>query len=206
MTREPPADAPPAKVAPEPTEAERAALQRLRDRQRPAPDLKFERKRGKPAEVATTHPSNATGRALLMDAIGTAEISFLEPFLGQLVNVATQGREPDEAASNFLLSVVKGAEPRDQMEAMLAMQMGAVHLATATMARRLAHVETLDQQAGAEKALSRLARTYAAQMEALKRYRSGGEQKVTVQHVTVNEGGQAVVGSVGAGRGGRGWE
>lgn len=33
-------------------------------------------------------------------------------------------------------------------------------------------------------------------MEALKRYRSGGEQKVTVQHVSVNEGGQAIVGNV----------
>ena len=33
-------------------------------------------------------------------------------------------------------------------------------------------------------------------MEALKRYRTGGEQKVTVQHVTVNEGGQAVIGNV----------
>ena len=33
-------------------------------------------------------------------------------------------------------------------------------------------------------------------MEGLKRYRTGGEQKVTVQHVTVNEGGQAVVGNV----------
>jgi hypothetical protein len=33
-------------------------------------------------------------------------------------------------------------------------------------------------------------------MEALKRYRTGGEQKVTVQHVTVGEGGQAIVGNV----------
>ena len=31
------------------------------------------------------------------------------------------------------------------------------------------------------------------QMETLKRYRSDGEQKVTVQHVSVNEGGQAIV-------------
>jgi hypothetical protein len=29
-------------------------------------------------------------------------------------------------------------------------------------------------------------------MEALKRYRTGGEQKVTVQHVSVNDGGQAI--------------
>ena len=39
------------------------------------------------------------------------------------------------------------------------------------------------------------------QVEALKRYRTGGEQKVTVQHVTVNEGGQAIIGSVSPGVG-----
>jgi hypothetical protein len=33
-------------------------------------------------------------------------------------------------------------------------------------------------------------------MEALKRYRTGGEQKVTVQHVSVSDGGQAIVGNV----------
>ena len=33
-------------------------------------------------------------------------------------------------------------------------------------------------------------------MEALKRYRSGVEQKVTLQHVSVAEGGHAIVGNV----------
>jgi hypothetical protein len=37
-------------------------------------------------------------------------------------------------------------------------------------------------------------------MEALKRYRTGGEQKVTVQYVTVTDGGQAIVGNVTQGR------
>ena len=36
----------------------------------------------------------------------------------------------------------------------------------------------------------------AAQVEALKRYRSRGDQTVRVEHVTVNEGGQAIVGNV----------
>ena len=36
-------------------------------------------------------------------------------------------------------------------------------------------------------------------METLKRYRTGGTQKVTVEHVTVNAGGQAIVGNVAAG-------
>ena len=41
------------------------------------------------------------------------------------------------------------------------------------------------------------------QMEALKKYRTGGEQKVTVEHVTVNSGGQAIVGNIPTG--GRGY-
>ena len=42
----------------------------------------------------------------------------------------------------------------------------------------------------------KLARTYAAQLEALKNYRNRGSQEIKVKHVTVNEGGRAVVGDV----------
>ena len=66
-----------------------------------------------------------------------------------------------------------------------------------TFARRL---ENIRQQDSAERAFNKLARTFAAQVEALKRYRSGGEQTVRVEHVTVNEGGQAIVGNVSHGR------
>jgi hypothetical protein len=82
---------------------------------------------------------------------------------------------------------------------MLASQMVVIQAATMTMARRLAHVETLDQQNSAERALNKLARTFTAQIDALKRYRTGGQQTVTVEHVTVNHGGQAIVGTVGGG-------
>jgi hypothetical protein len=54
----------------------------------------------------------------------------------------------------------------------------------------------IPQQDSAERAFNKLARTFAAQVEALKRYRTGGEQRVIVQHVNVNEGGQAIVGAV----------
>jgi hypothetical protein len=82
---------------------------------------------------------------------------------------------------------------------MLAAQVAAVHIATMTCARRLAHVTDLPQQDSAERAFNKLARTFALQIEALKRYRTGGEQKITVQHVTVNEGEQATIGSVSPG-------
>ena len=102
-----------------------------------------------------------------------------------------------------MLSMVRGIGPKDEIEAMMAAQMAAVHMTTMTFARRLVHVDNIPQQDSAERAFNKLARTFAMQVEALKRYRTGGEQKVTVQHVTVNEGGQAIVGSVSPQVGGR---
>jgi hypothetical protein len=98
--------------------------------------------------------------------------------------------------TNFVLSVVKGLQPRDQVEAMLAAQMAAVHNATMNFARHLARAENIPQQDSAERAFNKLARTFAAQVAALKDYRSRGEQRMTVQHVHVGEGGQAIVGNV----------
>ncbi len=95
-----------------------------------------------------------------------------------------------------MLSVIKGIEPKDQLEAMLAAQMAAVHVSSMTFARRLAHVEDILQQDSVERAFNKLTRTFAMQMGALNRYRLGAEQKVTLQHVSVTEGGQAIVGNV----------
>src|ERR1700722_14378593 len=100
--------------------------------------------------------------------------------------------------ANWSSHIVKGIKPRDQIEAMLAGQMAAVHMASMTFARGLAHVENIQQQDSAERAFNKLSRTFAAQMSALKEYRSKGEQKMTVQHVHVAEGGQAIVGNVNA--------
>jgi hypothetical protein len=142
------------------------------------------------------HPDSATGQVLLMEALGTADYDFFSGLLQQLSNSSFRGGKVDERLLNFMLSVVKGIKPRDQIEIMLAAQMAAIHEAIMTFTKRLAHVETIPQQDSAERALNKLARTFSIQMEALQRYRTGGEQKVMVQQVSVNEGGQAIVGNV----------
>src|ERR1700687_1072503 len=43
---------------------------------------------------------------------------------------------------------------------------------------------------------NKLSRTYATLLEALNRHRGKGQQKVTVEHVHVYQGGQAIVGNV----------
>ena len=122
-----------------------------------------------------------------MDALATADEDFLNGIVDQIASASAHGQDI-ERGLNFMLSVIKGIEPRDQLEAMLAAQMAAVHVATMTFARDLAPVNI--------SGFNKLTRTFAMQMEALKRYRSGAEQKVTLQHVSVAEGGQAIIGNI----------
>src|ERR1700750_2281898 len=84
-----------------------------------------------------------------------------------------------------MLSVIKAIQPKDEAECMLAAQMAAVHMATMTFARRLAHVENIPQQDSAERAFNKLARTFACQLQALKAYRSTGQQHIEVTHLNV---------------------
>ena len=178
------------------TSQERAAIDKFlaRNAANPAPRLKV--LKGQAATISPDHPDHFAGQMLLMDALGTGDGDFYIGLLYQLATAGSKGGQVDEHDLNFMLSVMKGVQPRDQLEAMLAAQMAAVHMATMTIAGRLANVEDIEQHDCAERALNKLYRTFTTQMEALKRYRTGGEQKVTVRHVSVAEGGQAIVGNV----------
>jgi hypothetical protein len=77
-----------------------------------------------------------------------------------------------------MVFVMKGVHPRDQLETMLAAQMAAVHMLTMDFARRLNNVDNIPRQDSAERAFNKLARTFAAQVEALKRYRTGGSKRL----------------------------
>jgi hypothetical protein len=182
----------------EPTPHERAVAKAYfarKEKSVPSPRMKVSMK-GDVATISPDHPDAGIGHLLLMETLGASEPDFIDGLLGQLANAATKGRAVDERGLNFMLAVVKGVEPKDQVGAMLAAQMAAVHNATMTFARRLAHADNIPQQDSAERAFNKLARTFVSQVEALKRYRTGGEQTVRVEHVTVNEGGQAIVGNV----------
>ena len=189
----------------EPTPHERAALEayRIQEESPLAPRLRVTENDGA-TTICPDHPKPSVGNVLLMDALGTRDWDFLEGFLMQLADAGSKGRKVDGRTLNFMLSLVKGITPKDQVEAMLAAQMAAVHTAIMTFACRLADVKTIPQQDSAERAFNKLARTFASQVEALKRYRSRGDQPSGFEHVTVNEGGQAIVGNVAHRGGGNG--
>jgi len=181
----------------QPTPADAEAFKAyMAARKKAAPRLKVVP--GAKGAVTIDYPDKAFGQISLLKALGTTDEDFLNGLVRQLVNVGSQGASPDERGINFMLAVIKGIEPRDQVEAMLAAQMAAVHMASMTFARRLATVENIPQQDSAERAFNKLTRTFAAQIAARKDYRSKGEQRMVVQHVHVAEGGQAIVGNVNA--------
>jgi hypothetical protein len=188
------------------TPQEQAAAGRHLDRRTrrvPAPRVKLTREGGT-VELGIDHPLRSLGLSLLMEAFGTPDIDFFNGLMGQLLHTSAPNGKPDECALNYMAAMIRGIAPQDETECMLAAQMAAVHMATMTFARRLARVENIQQQDSASTAFNKLARTFALQMEALKRYRTGGEQRVTVQHVTVNDGGKAIVGAVSQTPGGSG--
>ena len=108
----------------------------------------------------------------------------------------------DKQVSATLAAMI-GMRPKDELEGMMAAQLLAAHNAAMECYRRAMIGE--QSFAGRSENLSqanKLSRTYTTLLEALNRHRGKGQQKVTVEHVHVHAGGQAVVGTVEAQGGG----
>jgi hypothetical protein len=96
-----------------------------------------------------------------------------------------------------------GIGPKDEIEGMIGAQLLAAHNAAMECYRRAMIAEqSLEGRRENLNQANKLSRTYASLLEALNRHRGKGQQKVTVEHVHVHAGGQAVVGTVESPRGG----
>jgi len=149
-----------------------------------------------PQGFSIDHPDAELGERLMAHALGAADRDAMHGILEQLVKASVNGRKPDEVSLSFMISMVKSIGPRDSVEAMLVAQMVSVHVMAMRSAYHLANADDLAQLESAGRALGRLARTFPAQVEALNRYRSGSEPAISVQNVSVGDGGHAIVGNV----------
>jgi hypothetical protein len=156
----------------------------------------FVKMKGKEVSIEVGKSGDPDDLLRLMAAMGTSDSDFLNAFLGQIGNSVSRVNEITEDSMRFALGVIIGVEPKDEIEAMLAAQMAAVHVCALESSRRYLWAGTLTGKDSAERALTKLTRTFATQMETLKRYRSKGQQVVRVERVTVHEGGKAIVGPV----------
>jgi hypothetical protein len=86
------------------------------------------------------------------------------------------------------------------MEVMLCSQLVALHSQSMDFLRRgMLPEQTCDGVDRNVNRATKLLRTFATMAECLRTYRGGGQQRVTVEHVTVQAGGQAIVGTVNKG-------
>jgi hypothetical protein len=156
-----------------------------------APRLKLS-----PRGITIDHPDPELGERLMADALGVADRDAMHGILAQLVKASVNGRKPDAANLAFMIAMVESIKPRDAVEAMLVAQMVSVHVMSMRCTHHLACAQDLAQLDSAARALGRLARTFPAQIEALNRYRNHGEPAITVQNLSVGDGGKAIVGHV----------
>src|SRR5829696_5200496 len=95
-----------------------------------------------------------------------------------------------------------GIGPKDELEGMLAAQLMAAHHAAMECHRRaMLGDQTFEGRKENLNQANKLSRTYATLLEALNRHRGKGQQKISVEHVHVHPGAQAIVGAVETGDG-----
>lgn len=144
--------------------------------------------------------SEAVQKKRRCPASGSKNEAFANVVLRQAQQALWLAHSDTEYADRQMEAAViamAGMSPKDEIEGMLAAQMVGIHNAAMECLRR-AMIDGLTS-AGRESSLSqanKLSRTYTAQMDALSRYRGKGQQKMTVEHVHVHAGGQAIVGNV----------
>ena len=156
-----------------------------------------------------THVTLIGDRKSLMRDFGTKDSDFLNGLIDQVANASPKSSRyleeiglnssgvkqfADEVGVKFMLAFIREGKPRDTIEATLLAQMAATDAVAMSFANRLANAKNLTERDSAERTFNKLMRTFAAQVEALQRYRSKSENKVFFQHVSVNDSAQAIVG------------
>lgn len=126
-------------------------------------------------------------------AFGSASPDFQGYAIAQLLGVLPGKQKSDDYLFlvNSALAMLSAIGPRDELEAMLAVQMVAAHHAAMEMTGSAIRTDRVDFKQTYGGLATKFQRTFIAQLEALGRHRRGGKQ--IVEHVHVNAGGQAVI-------------
>ncbi len=154
-------------------------------------------------QIAALDPAGGEGK--LKRIGGSQSDDFNHVLIDQALQTLWVKNSDDTTRERQLqaaLAGLMGIAPRDELEGMLAAQMIAAHSASMECFRRaMIGDQTFDGRKEALNQANKLSRTYTLLLDALNRHRGKGQQRVTVEHVHVHQGGQAIVGAVQAGGG-----
>ncbi|MEA3467219.1 MAG: hypothetical protein U9R57_03220 [Thermodesulfobacteriota bacterium] len=145
-------------------------------------------------------------REKLMDEIkkryGTRDEDTLNLFFNQIVNLVSPNEKDPFKRLGQITPILRAINPADELEAMVALQLTGMHcLSMEMMSRAVNPEQTVEGVNYNVNRATKLSRTFIALLESLNKHRGKGQQKMTVEHIHVNEGGQAIVGKVERGGG-----
>ena len=131
-----------------------------------------------------------------LKACGTKDADLMTVLINQLSAVLPAQFVKSETHVNGALAMLSGIKPKNEIEGMLAAQMVTTHILSMETAKRamLADQTVVGVTENVNRC-NKLMRTFTLQVEALSKLR-GVSKTVTVKHVTVASGGQAIIGDV----------
>jgi hypothetical protein len=152
----------------------------------------------KPKTVIADDPEDRKGR---LKSIGGSQSDHWNNILANQAVQALWLKHSDPATRDkqysATVAALIGISPKDELEGMMAVQLIAAHNAAMECYRRaMIGEQTFEGRRENLAQANKLSRSFATLLEALNRHRGKGQQKVTVEHVHVHSGGQAVVGVV----------
>ena len=186
--------------APTPRTAQAIAEAKARVGQRPPRvRVKAEVRNGPAGAVMSMSAPHSDGVGhydQIRDVLGTSAHAFSEQALTAFAAIAGD----DERSINACLALVGAIEPRDELEAALAVQIAANHAFSLSLLSMARNGPKLPVQEAYVTMATKISRTMLSTVEALGKLRGGGKQ--VVEHRYINVQGNAVVGNVNTGGGG----
>lgn len=136
-------------------------------------------------------------------ALGSGDTAFIAEQVSALALSTEQTFKGDAQALKSAVAIVRAAEPRNELEGAMAVQIAATHALAMKMLARVNQAQSVGQSDAWVNQATKLQRTMTALVEGLGKLRTGGKQSVEVRYVYVN--GNAMFGDAYTGAGTGGW-
>lgn len=135
-------------------------------------------------------------KATLCSATGSFDPDYARLLINSAINACTGNEKERVNQINGIINTLLASKPKDAIEGMLLARLLVLHnnymeYMSQAISTEGSH-QVLDLRLNRSMKLMRL---FNETLDTLNRHRRKGKQKITVQHVHVNDGGQAIVGS-----------
>ena len=138
----------------------------------------------------------------LRKALGSQSKTFVDACLHRLITACCLPRQllPTSTSVSAALALIESLEPRNEIEAVLAVQIACLHAASGNLLSRLAWATQDRPTMSAANATAKIERALHSAINTFYRVKHGNTQVIRIERLEIQSGAQAVVGMIGNGR------